>query len=70
MQTLNKALGEPGGVIILMTDGEENPGCEKPEGSGTWNLTNLFVPVEEAGVIVVTMAFGLGAVYSKEFTEP
>ena len=41
-----------------MTDGEENSGCDKPDGHGTWDLTDLFGPVEEAGVIVVTMAFG------------
>ena len=69
LQTLNKALKGPGGIIVLMTDGDENDDCQKPGSSGNWDLTDLFTPVEEARVIVVTMAFGLGAVHSEKLTE-
>ena len=58
LQTLNAALGGPGGIIILMTDGDENTGCDNPNGPGNWDMTDLYDPVEEAQVIVVTMAFG------------
>ena len=58
LQTLKNALGGPGGIIILMTDGEENEGCKNPNGGGTWDMTHLTWPVDEAEVIVVTMAFG------------
>ena len=52
-QTLEKALGGPGGIIILMTDGGENAKC-----ANGWDMTDLYEPVKEAEVIVITMAFG------------
>ncbi|XP_043233012.1 calcium-activated chloride channel regulator 1-like [Amphibalanus amphitrite] len=61
LKTLQKALGGPGGIIILMTDGDENLGCDNPNAPGDWDMTDLYGPVEEAQVIVVTMAFGTSA---------
>ena len=58
LQTLNTALEGPGGIIVLMTDGQENPNCENPHTGKIWDLTDLFQPVEDAQVRVITMAFG------------
>ena len=41
-----------------MTDGEENPNCVNPDTNTHWDLTDLFQPVEDAEVRVITMAFG------------
>ncbi|XP_043213965.1 calcium-activated chloride channel regulator 1-like [Amphibalanus amphitrite] len=61
LKTLNAALEGPGGIIVLMTDGEENTNCKNPDTGKTWDLTDLFEPVEEADVRVITMAFGTRA---------
>ena len=57
-QTLDQALEGPGGIIVLMTDGVENPNCVNPDTNTHWDLTDLFQPVEDAEVRVITMAFG------------
>ena len=58
LQTLATALEGPGGIIVLMTDGQENPNCKNPDTGLIWDLTDLFKPVEDAKVRVITMAFG------------
>ncbi|XP_037082248.1 calcium-activated chloride channel regulator 1-like [Pollicipes pollicipes] len=60
LKTLKKAVGT-GGVMVLMTDGGENPPCYNPDTKAMWDLTDLYDPVVAADVRVITMAFGTSA---------
>ncbi len=58
LQLLNST-SRPGGVILLLTDGNEE--CLLPEGEGDDTLITdpeLIAEIEQSGVRIVTAAFG------------